>query len=109
MGCTPRAVRRRRRTVNKPKRLSSWLNTRTGRVFAGGITCWRRSPQAAWNAGIASRFFCVTRPGRFELGFEAGAHQGIERFVFDGDPMRLPHPLAEGLVRSKACWALQGL
>jgi hypothetical protein len=26
-----------------PKRLSSWLNTRTGRVFVAGIACWRCS------------------------------------------------------------------
>ncbi len=31
--------------VRRPKRLSSWLNTSTGRVFVGGITSWSRSPQ----------------------------------------------------------------
>jgi hypothetical protein len=36
----PRAVRRRRRTVSQPKRLSSWLNTRMGQAFAAGIARW---------------------------------------------------------------------
>src|SRR5262245_27177536 len=71
-GCMPRAVRHRRRIVNKPKRLSSWLNTRTGRLFQegqvgltpdtdkGGEFIWR-SPLAL--CGLSARFLAVVSMG----------------------------------------------
>jgi hypothetical protein len=36
---------------------------------------------------MASGFICVTRPGCCELGFEAHAHQGVERLVLDFHPV----------------------
>ncbi len=36
-GGTPQAVRRRRRTVSRPTRRSSWLKTRTGRLCSTGM------------------------------------------------------------------------
>src|SRR5919109_4313989 len=109
MGCTPAAVRRRRRIGRRPKRLSSWLKTRAGRALAGGMTCWRRSPQAAWNAGMASGFFCVAGARHLELGAEARADDGVERLVLDLHPMGLAHPLPQRLIRGETFGPAEGL
>src|ERR671914_1548253 len=93
-GWTPQAVNRRRRTVSKPNRLSSWLNTRTGRRFSRGMARCRRSRHVAWNSRMAVGFFCVAGARHFKLGPEARAHEGVERLVLDLHPMRLPDPVA---------------
>jgi hypothetical protein len=58
---------------------------------------------------MASGFFCVTRPGHFELGLEACAHQRVERCVLDLHAMRPAHLLAQGFIRGKAFWAAEHL
>src|SRR5262245_37818191 len=108
IGWTPQAVRRRRRTVNKPNRLSSWLKTRRGREFSVGIACWSCLRQVAWNCAIASGFFCVARPRHLEFGLEPGAHDGVERVILDIEVHRLLDPLSEGLIGGKAFLSPQG-
>jgi hypothetical protein len=72
------------------------------------MTCRRRSPQAVWNAGMASGFFCVARSRHVELGLEAHAHQGVERFVLDLHPLCPPYPLAQRLIRGETFGPMEG-
>jgi hypothetical protein len=58
---------------------------------------------------MASGVFCVAWSGHFELGLEARAHQGVERFVLDLHPVGLAHPRPERFIRGKACGPLEGL
>jgi hypothetical protein len=94
-GWTPEAVSRRRCTVNKPSRLSPWLNTRTGRVVVGGMTRGSRSWQVAWNSGMAAGFFCVTGPRHLELRLKARPHDGVERVLVDVQVRGLCNPLTQ--------------
>jgi hypothetical protein len=51
---------------------------------------------------MASGFFGVTRPGRFELNMVARAHDGGERLALDLYSVRLPYPLAQGRIRRES-------
>jgi hypothetical protein len=73
------------------------------------MTRCRRSRQVAWNAGIASGFFCVTGARHLKLTPEACAHEAIERRILDRHPVRLPDPLAQRLIRGEAFRATEGL
>jgi hypothetical protein len=109
MGCTPRAVRRRRRTVSSPKRLSAWLHPVTGRVLASGIAACTCSAHAAWQVATAAGFLCVARPWKRERGRAAFAHEGGAWFVRDPHVMRALHPLPQFFGRTKAGWVPQCL
>jgi hypothetical protein len=63
----------------------------------------------AWKVGMASGFFCVRRPGHFELGLEARAHNGIERLVLDLHAVGPSHPLAQCLIGGEAFGPVEGL
>jgi hypothetical protein len=104
MGCTPRAVRRRRRTVSSPKRLASWLNPLTGRVWASGLAACTGSAHAAWQVATASGFCWVARPWHRERGLAALAHAGGAWLVRDPPVLRALHPRPQCFVRTKAGW-----
>jgi hypothetical protein len=99
----------RRRTVSKPKRLSSWLKTRMGRVSSGGRTRGKRSRQVARKVARASGCFGVTGPWDLELGVELGADDGVEGVIVDLPVIGRLDPLAQGFVRGKAGGLLERL
>jgi hypothetical protein len=50
---------------------------------------------------MASRFFGVTGPGHFELGFELGAHNGVAGMRVDIQVVGLLNPLTQGRIGGK--------
>jgi hypothetical protein len=101
-GRTPRAVRRRRRTVGTPTRLSSWLHTRPGRVCTGGTARGHGSPQVAWDAPLASGCCGVPGPRHLARGRELGTDEGRARVGVDLQGRGLLAPLPQGFSGGEA-------
>src|SRR5688572_17687601 len=108
MGFVPRAVSRRRRTVCRPKRLSSIAHTATVQAGSAGTTAWRRARKVSRNARTASAFFFMRGTRDFERRTELVAHKFVGRLVGEGDAKGGLDPLADG-VGGKALRLLQGL
>src|SRR6266508_996641 len=101
-GLVPQAVIRRRRTVCRPKRLSSSAHSRIGRVFSAGMSDFNRSAHAVLKAATASGFFLMRWTGDFGPGPQFVMDNGMNAVIPQGDPQLRFDPALNLAVGSKA-------